>query len=83
MQANPQAGIIQTVPLPARQDTMFGRFLQFAAGLYGPMLANGLAFWQCDNANYWATTPSSEPGLSCITAACPRCPVGRRWEERF
>lgn len=53
MQSNPSAGIIQTVPIPVRQHTMFGRFMQFAAGLYGPMLATGLAFWQRDSANYW------------------------------
>lgn len=53
MQANPAAGIIQTVPMPVRQETMFGRFMQFAAGLYGPMLATGMAFWQRETANYW------------------------------
>jgi membrane glycosyltransferase len=53
MQAAPQAGIIQTVPLPARQVTAFGRFVQFAARLYSPMLANGLSFWQMGECNYW------------------------------
>lgn len=53
MQANPAAGIIQTVPMPVRQETMFGRFMQFAAGLYSPMLATGMAFWQRETANYW------------------------------
>lgn len=53
MQANPQAGLIQTVPIPARQETLFGRFVQFAGALYGPMLASGQAFWQAESANYW------------------------------
>lgn len=53
MQANPSAGIIQTVPMPVRQETMFGRFMQFAASLYSPMLATGMAFWQQETANYW------------------------------
>ena len=53
MQANPRAGLIQTVPIPARQDTLFGRFVQFAGTLYGPMLASGQAFWQAESANYW------------------------------
>lgn len=53
MQANPRAGLIQTVPLPARQDTLFGRFVQFAGTLYGPMLATGHAFWQVESGNYW------------------------------
>lgn len=53
MQANPAAGIIQTVPVPVRQETMFGRFMQFASTLYSPMLATGMAFWQRETANYW------------------------------
>lgn len=53
MEANPATGLIQTVPIPVRQTTLFGRFLQFAAALNSPMLATGLAFWQTDCANYW------------------------------
>lgn len=53
MEANPDAGLIQTVPLPGPQETRFGRFVEFAAGLYGPMLAAGQSFWQGDAANYW------------------------------
>jgi membrane glycosyltransferase len=53
MEANPDAGLLQTVPIPARQRTRFGRFVQFSAALYSPMLAAGQAFWQGDAANYW------------------------------
>ncbi|MBZ9540341.1 glucans biosynthesis glucosyltransferase MdoH [Modicisalibacter tunisiensis] len=53
MQANPRLGLLQTVPLPARSNTLFGRFLQFAATLYSPMLAAGQSVWQGDTANYW------------------------------
>ena len=53
MEATPRAGLIQTVPIPARHDTLFGRLLQFAASLYSPMLAAGQSFWQTDAANYW------------------------------
>ncbi|GAB3370886.1 glucans biosynthesis glucosyltransferase MdoH [Spongiibacter taiwanensis] len=53
MADSPGAGLIQTVPIPVRQETFFGRFLQFASVLYSPMLAAGQAFWQTDSANYW------------------------------
>ena len=53
MQAIPDAGIIQTVPIPVGQQTMFGRFVQFASRLYSPMLSTGLCFWQQGEANYW------------------------------
>lgn len=53
MDENPRAGLLQTVPIPTRQETRFGRFVQFAAALYSPLLATGQSFWQGDAANYW------------------------------
>ena len=53
MQANPDVGLIQTIPLPALQRSLFGRLIQFAGRLYGPVLAAGQAFWYGDAANYW------------------------------
>ena len=53
MEANPRAGLIQTVPVPARRTTLFGRLVQFAGCLYSPMLATGQSIWQTDAANYW------------------------------
>jgi membrane glycosyltransferase len=53
MDAHPQAGIIQGLPLPAGRETLFARMIQFAARLNGPMLASGLAFWQLGGGNYW------------------------------
>ncbi|NNM32666.1 MAG: glucans biosynthesis glucosyltransferase MdoH, partial [Gemmatimonadetes bacterium] len=53
LDANPDVGLIQTVPLPARQRTLFGRLAQFAACVYSPLLATGQAFWQGDVGNYW------------------------------
>jgi len=53
MDAHPQAGIIQGLPLPAGRETLFARMIQFAARLNGPMLSSGLAFWQLGGGNYW------------------------------
>jgi membrane glycosyltransferase len=53
MEQNPDAGLIQTMPLPVRQESLFGRFQQFASAVHGPMLATGLSFWQGDTGNYW------------------------------
>lgn len=53
MQRQPSIGLIQTVPIPVGQKTLFGRFTQFASALYSPMLAAGQSFWQGDAANYW------------------------------
>lgn len=53
IEQNPDTALVQTIPMPVRQHTLFGRFVQFAAQLYSPMLATGLSFWQTDSANYW------------------------------
>ena len=53
MHRQPQVGLIQSVPIPVGQVTLFGRMVQFAAALYSPMLAAGQSFWQGDSANYW------------------------------
>jgi membrane glycosyltransferase len=53
MDAHPQVGIVQALPLPAGRDTFFARLIQFAARLSSPMLASGLAWWQLGEGNYW------------------------------
>lgn len=53
MQANARIGLIQTIPIPIRSDTVFGRFTQFAAALHSPLLATGQCFWQGESVNFW------------------------------
>jgi membrane glycosyltransferase len=53
MQAHPEAGIIQTLAIPANRETPFARILQFASRLYGPIMASGLAFWSGGEGNYY------------------------------
>jgi len=53
MEEHPEAGIIQTVPIPVNRDTLFARILQFASRLYGPITSAGLAFWSAGDGNYY------------------------------
>jgi membrane glycosyltransferase len=53
MEAHPEIGILQSLPLPAGRETLFGRLIQFGARLQSPMLSSGLAFWQLGESNYW------------------------------
>ena len=53
MDAHPEAGIMQALPMPAGRETLFARLIQFAAHLNSPMLASGLAYWQLGEGNYW------------------------------
>ncbi len=53
MEANPKAGIIQTLAVAANRTTLFARWLQFASRLYGPLLAVGHSFWWAGEGNYY------------------------------
>lgn len=74
LQARPRVGLIQTVPLPVRQTTLFGRLVQFAASLYAPMLAAGQSAWQGDAANYWGHNAILRLGAFMDHAGLPRLP---------
>lgn len=53
MQASPKAGLIQTIPQLVGVETLFGRYQQFAAALYGPVLGHGIAWWSQKEGNFW------------------------------
>ena len=53
MEADPDAGIIQTLPLIVNRNTLFARVQQFAARLYGPVIAAGVSIWMGRDGNYW------------------------------
>jgi membrane glycosyltransferase len=53
MEADPDAGIIQTLPLIINRNTLFARAQQFAARVYGPVIATGLSVWTGKDGNYW------------------------------
>jgi membrane glycosyltransferase len=72
MEANPDAGIVQTVPRAAGRDTLFARMQQFANRVYGPLFAAGLHFWQLGESHYW--------GHNAIIRVAPfmrHCALGR------
>jgi membrane glycosyltransferase len=53
MEADPDAGIIQSLPLIINRNTLFARLQQFAARIYGPVIATGLSQWMGRDGNYW------------------------------
>ncbi|MEQ8935160.1 MAG: glucans biosynthesis glucosyltransferase MdoH [Amphiplicatus sp.] len=53
IEAAPDVGLIQTVPRLVGGETLFARVQQFAAGLYGPLLGAGVAWWAQDEGNFW------------------------------
>jgi membrane glycosyltransferase len=53
MEADPDAGIIQTLPLIVNRNTLFARLQQFAARIYGPVIAAGVSVFMGRDGNYW------------------------------
>lgn len=53
MEANPEVGIIQTMPGLFGAETLFARLQQFANRIHGEISGAGLNFWQQDGGNYW------------------------------
>src|SRR5215210_5071211 len=53
MEADPDAGIIQSLPLIINRNTLFARLQQFAARVTGPVIATGLSAWTGKDGNYW------------------------------
>jgi membrane glycosyltransferase len=72
MEANPDAGIIQTAPRAAGRETLYARLQQFATRVYGPLFTAGLHFWQLGESHYW--------GHNAIIRVAPfmqHCALGR------
>ena len=53
MEANPNAGLIQSMCYAVGRSTLFARMQQFGARLHGPLLARGVAWWQGPRGSYW------------------------------
>ena len=72
MEADPDAGIIQTLPLIINRNTLFARVQQFARASTGPIIAAGLSQWMGRDGNYWGHNAIIRtPGFRSIIAACP------------
>jgi membrane glycosyltransferase len=53
MEADPDAGLIQTVPMLVNGRTPLARLQQFAGRVYGPVIAAGFAWLSGSEGNYW------------------------------
>lgn len=71
MAADPQLGLLQSVPTLAGGDTLFARLQQFAGAVYGPIVAEGLAVWSGDDGNYWGHNAIIRTRAFAETAGLP------------
>ena len=75
--ADPKAGLIQTVPRLVGGETLLQRLQQFACNTYGPAVAAGLAFWHRDQGNYWGHNAIIRAAAFAAAAGLPDLP-GRK-----
>ena len=53
MEANPEAGIIQTQPYMVLGTSLFRRILQFSSHVYGGLFSQGCSMAQMSSGSYW------------------------------
>jgi membrane glycosyltransferase len=75
MEANPAAGIIQTVAMPTGRDTLYARIQQFAHRVYAPLFTAGIHFWHLGEAYYWGHNAIIRVEPFIRHCALPRLPA--------
>jgi membrane glycosyltransferase len=74
MAADPNLGLLQTVPRLVGGRTLFARLQQFAGRVYGPIVARGICAWQGDDGNYWGHNAIIRTRAFAAAAGLPTLP---------
>src|SRR5690606_33778824 len=77
MEAEPELGLLQTLPKVVRARSFFGRAIQFSASYYSPIYAQGVAVLQGREGPFWghnAITRTRAFALSCGLPTLPGKP---------
>ena len=77
MQADPQLGILQTVPMLIGHWSLFSRIQQFAGRVYGSSIGRGVAAWSGNEGNYWGHNAIIRVAAFAQACGMPQLP-GRR-----
>ena len=77
MEADPNCGILQTVPRLEGGKTLYARLQQFSGIAYGPVFSRGLCAWQGDDGNYWGHNAIIRTRAFAASAGLPVLPGPR------
>jgi len=77
MERNPGLGLVQTLPAVVGGRTLFARLQQFAHRLYGPPIAEGLAWWHGGESNFWGHNAIVRTAAFAAAAGLPKLPGPR------
>lgn len=72
MDAQPHVGLIQTVPQITNAGTLFARWHQFAARLYGPVGTAGLIWWSNSDGTFWGHNAIVRVGAFATSCGLPK-----------
>ncbi|UJF24209.1 glucans biosynthesis glucosyltransferase MdoH [Suttonella sp. R2A3] len=80
MDADPELGLLQTMPRLTGAQSLLARTIQFAGALYGPVVARGVDAWQGEDGNYWGHNAIIRTRAFAQSCALPtlrgRSPIG-------
>lgn len=74
VEKDPGVGLIQTVPKIIGARTLFARVQQFAGRVYGPLIAQGQAWWSGAEGNYWGHNAALRIRAFAACAGLPHIP---------
>jgi membrane glycosyltransferase len=74
MEADPDAGLIQTLPRLRGGTTITARVQQFAGSVYGPLLGSGLSWWAAGESTFWGHNAILRTQAFLTSAGLPELP---------
>jgi membrane glycosyltransferase len=74
MEADPDAGLIQTLPRLRGGTTIMARVQQFAGSVYGALLGSGLAWWASGESTFWGHNAILRTQAFLTSAGLPLLP---------
>ncbi len=77
MERDRKVGLIQTLPSIIGASTLFARLQQFAARAYGPVIAQGQAWWSGAEGNYWGHNAIIRTRAFAACAGLPHIKSGK------
>lgn len=74
LEADPAAGLVQSVPTLVNARTRLARMQAWAARAHGPALARGIAAWAGEAGNYWGHNAAIRTRAFAAAAGLPELP---------
>ncbi|MDB5370220.1 MAG: glucan biosynthesis glucosyltransferase [Roseomonas sp.] len=79
MERHEDVGLIQTLPIITGGSTLFARMQQFAGRVYGPLIAEGIAWWHGAEGNYWGHNAIIRTAAFASAAGLPELQGRKPW----